>query len=255
MGAVPLRDHLLARGRARDVGARLHAVLRELPFDRAPLAARHRLVAPRAVVEVRERHRPRVDVEPREELAEVLLRRRPRPRVDDLVVGRRQPPPRRGFAGEQVSLLRREHDEVGLLHDAPFDGADGQSHPRLDDALEPLARVLTGKASWDEMKENALAASANGGSCYNCHQLAKAEISFGNIGPSLYNYGKLRGVTNPNSAESKPIVEYTWGKIQNARAYNACSNMPRFAHKGILTEVQIKHVMALLLDPASPVNK
>ncbi|MCH7976141.1 MAG: C1 family peptidase [Bacteroidetes bacterium] len=30
---------------------------------------------------------------------------------------------------------------------------------RLDDALEPLARSLTGKASWDEMKENALAAS------------------------------------------------------------------------------------------------
>lgn len=34
---------------------------------------------------------------------------------------------------------------------------------RLDDALEPLARALTGKASWDEMKENALAASRPGG--------------------------------------------------------------------------------------------
>jgi hypothetical protein len=36
---------------------------------------------------------------------------------------------------------------------------------RLDDALEPLARALTGKASWDEMKENALMATtaANGG--------------------------------------------------------------------------------------------
>lgn len=33
---------------------------------------------------------------------------------------------------------------------------------RLDDALEPLARALTGKASWDEMKENALAASRPG---------------------------------------------------------------------------------------------
>jgi Papain family cysteine protease len=30
---------------------------------------------------------------------------------------------------------------------------------RLDDALEPLGRVLTGKAEWDEMKENALAAT------------------------------------------------------------------------------------------------
>jgi predicted chitinase len=34
---------------------------------------------------------------------------------------------------------------------------------RLDDALEPLARVLTGKSAWDEMKENALAASLPGG--------------------------------------------------------------------------------------------
>jgi hypothetical protein len=30
---------------------------------------------------------------------------------------------------------------------------------RLDDALEPIARVVTGKAAWDEMKENALGAS------------------------------------------------------------------------------------------------
>ena len=30
---------------------------------------------------------------------------------------------------------------------------------RLDDALEPLARMFTGKAQWDEMKENALAAT------------------------------------------------------------------------------------------------
>lgn len=33
---------------------------------------------------------------------------------------------------------------------------------RLDDALEPLARVLSGKAAWDEMKENALAATQSG---------------------------------------------------------------------------------------------
>ena len=34
----------------------------------------------------------------------------------------------------------------------------------------------------------------NGGNCYACHQMTKAEISFGNIGPSLYQYGKLRGM-------------------------------------------------------------
>ena len=99
------------------------------------------------------------------------------------------------------------------------------------------------------------AGSVNGGNCYNCHRISKEELSYGTLGPSLYNYGKIRGVANPNSPEAKPIVEYTWGKLQNARAYNACSSMPRFGHKGILTEAQIKNVMALLLDPASPVNK
>ena len=69
--------------------------------------------------------------------------------------------------------------------------------------------------------------SANGGNCYNCHQISKEEISFGTIGPSLYNYGKLRGVTDPASPGAKAIVEYTWGKLWNARAYNACSHMPR----------------------------
>ena len=96
---------------------------------------------------------------------------------------------------------------------------------------------------------------ANGGNCYNCHQMDKKEISFGNLGPSLYNYGKLRGVSDPASAAAKPIVDYTWGKLWNSRAYNACSQMPRAGHKGILTEQQIQHVMALLLDPKSPVNQ
>lgn len=98
------------------------------------------------------------------------------------------------------------------------------------------------------------AGSENGGNCYNCHQISKQEISFGTLGPSLYNYGKLRGVANPNDPAAKPIVEYTWGKIWNARAYNACSQMPRAGHKGILNEQQVKHIMALLLDPNSPVN-
>jgi L-cysteine S-thiosulfotransferase len=88
----------------------------------------------------------------------------------------------------------------------------------------------------------------NGGNCYACHQISKQEISFGNIGPSLYNYGKIRG-------SSDEMLKYTWGKIYNAQAYTACSNMPRFGHSGILTEAQIKDVMALLLDPASPVNQ
>ncbi len=87
-----------------------------------------------------------------------------------------------------------------------------------------------------------------GGNCYACHQLAKAEISYGNIGPSLLHYGKLRG-------NSEEIKRYTWAKLWNTNAFNACSSMPRFGDAGILTEEQIRHVMALLLDPESPVNK
>ena len=90
--------------------------------------------------------------------------------------------------------------------------------------------------------------SPNGGNCYNCHQISKEEISHGTLGPSLYNYGKLRG-----NAES--VLKYTWGKIYNAKAFNTCTNMPRFGHLGILTEAQIKDLVALLLDPESPVNK
>ncbi|MCC7412307.1 MAG: C1 family peptidase [Gammaproteobacteria bacterium] len=57
---------------------------------------------------------------------------------------------------DAVRLRRSE----GLL-----DSAKDFMLDRLDDALEPLARKLSGKAAWDEMKENALAAtnSATGG--------------------------------------------------------------------------------------------
>ncbi|UCE32292.1 MAG: sulfur oxidation c-type cytochrome SoxX [Burkholderiales bacterium] len=90
--------------------------------------------------------------------------------------------------------------------------------------------------------------TVNGANCYACHQLRKQELSFGNIGPTLYHYGRVRG----NSEET---LKYTWGKIWNSHAYQACSNMPRFGAAGILTEKQIKDVMALLLDPLSPVNE
>ena len=92
------------------------------------------------------------------------------------------------------------------------------------------------------------AGAAAGGNCYACHQLTRVELSYGTIGPSLYNFGKLRGFT-------PDMQKYTYGKVYNSEAYSACSNMPRFGHKGILTEQQIRDVVALLMDPASPVNK
>lgn len=88
----------------------------------------------------------------------------------------------------------------------------------------------------------------SGGNCYACHQMTPQEISYGTIGPSLRNFGKLRG-------NSDAIQRYTFGKIYNAEAYSACSLMPRFGHNQILTQDQITHLVALLLDPDSPVNK
>jgi L-cysteine S-thiosulfotransferase len=86
------------------------------------------------------------------------------------------------------------------------------------------------------------------GSCYNCHQLSGAELSYGTLGPSLRGFAKTRG----NGPE---VQRYVYGKIYNAKAYNACSQMPRLGYSGTLTEEQIKDLVALVLDPASPVNK
>ncbi|HSA90899.1 MAG TPA: sulfur oxidation c-type cytochrome SoxX [Burkholderiales bacterium] len=89
---------------------------------------------------------------------------------------------------------------------------------------------------------------AAGGSCYNCHQISPQETSYGTMGPSLLGFGKKRG----NGPETQ---RYVYGKIYNAKAYNACSQMPRLGYAGTLTEEQIKDLVALLLDPASPVNR
>jgi sulfur-oxidizing protein SoxX len=87
-----------------------------------------------------------------------------------------------------------------------------------------------------------------GANCYACHQLAPQELSFGTIGPSLYQFGKLRGY----GADTQ---RYAYGKIYTSEAYAACPNMPRFGHSGILNEQQLKDVTALLMDPQSPVNR
>ena len=107
---------------------------------------------------------------------------------------------------------------------------------------EKIAQSGRGATWTDSLK------TVNGGGCYNCHQVSKQEISHGTIGPSLLGYGKTRG-------NSDVILTYTWNRISNSKAYNACSNMPRMQHFNLLTEQQIKDVMALLLDPASPVNQ
>jgi sulfur-oxidizing protein SoxX len=87
-----------------------------------------------------------------------------------------------------------------------------------------------------------------GGGCYNCHEMSPQREAFGTIGPSLAAFGKKRG----NGIE---MQKYVYGKIYNAKAYNLCSEMPRFGSTNSLTEEQMKDLTAYLLDPASPVNK
>jgi len=51
------------------------------------------------------------------------------------------------------------------------------------------------------------------------------------------------------------IQKDTYAGIYNSKSFNLCSEMPRFGHIGALDEKQIKNLVALLLDPESPVNK
>ena len=88
---------------------------------------------------------------------------------------------------------------------------------------------------------------ANGGNCYACHQLTKKEVSYGTLGPSLSEYGKLR--------EFKPeAVKAAYEKIYNSHVALPCSTMPRFGANKVLTIEQIKDAVALLMSPESPVN-
>ena len=158
----------------------------------------------------------------------------------------------------QAKLDRLEQDETQKLCSAP---AGKETVARVEKAnFASLRYPADGKLMGDWREGEKIAQSGvgkqysddpkrpSGGNCYACHQLSPQEISFGTIGPSLQGYGKLRGA-------SEATQRYTYGKIYNAQAFTGCSNMPRFGHNGILTEQQLKHLVALLLDPASPVNR
>lgn len=118
--------------------------------------------------------------------------------------------------------------------------ADGQWFGNWKNG-ETIAKTGTGLQSSDDPK------LPNGGNCYACHQMAAEEIAYGTLAPTLAEYGKLRG-------QSEPILRYTWTRLWNSHAYNPCSHMPRFGEAGILSEQQLKDLMAYLFDPASPVN-
>jgi sulfur-oxidizing protein SoxX len=89
---------------------------------------------------------------------------------------------------------------------------------------------------------------ATGGNCYACHQLDPKEVSYGTLGPSLKGYGKIKGNTPQSQKE-------TYEKIFNPHVMLACSTMPRFGANKVLNPADIADLVALLLDPASPVNQ
>lgn len=88
----------------------------------------------------------------------------------------------------------------------------------------------------------------SGGNCYACHQMEREEVSYGTLGPSLTSYGKDRKY-------SPDDIKQAYTKIYDSQAVQACSNMPRFGANKVLSEKQIKDLVAFLFDPASPVNK
>lgn len=170
-----------------------------------------------------------------------------------------------GFRADGIAGLDRiDQDETQKFCSDPVFANSKQGEKMRDKIqrmnMDSIKQPSDGKYIGDWKKGEAIAQSGRGatwtdtaatpigGGCYNCHQIDKKEISYGTIGPTLWNYGKLRGYTNE-------VVTYTWNRVNNSKAYNACSNMPRFAHFKLLNEQQIQDVMALLLDPASPVNQ
>jgi L-cysteine S-thiosulfotransferase len=163
----------------------------------------------------------------------------------------------------QATLSRLDQDEAQALCSRP--DSRGSLSPeaarRIQDAnLAAVKYPADGKYMGDWRQGERIAQSGvgkqfsddparpAGGNCYACHQLAPHELSFGTIGPSLYQYGKQRG-------DSAGMQKYVFGRIFNPQGFIPCSSMPRFGHNGILTEEQITHLVALLLDPASPVNR
>ena len=93
--------------------------------------------------------------------------------------------------------VRRRRPEGAL------DAAKDFMLDRLDDLLEPLARALTGRAEWTEMKENAQAAitEKNGGARYAADRLA--EFLAKNAGAEVHIVGHSAG-----SIFHAPLVDY-----------------------------------------------
>ena len=160
----------------------------------------------------------------------------------------------------QATLDRVELDDVQRfcnLHsdNPPADAARPLEEAQLKTIAFPAGSLIGDWKNGERIAQSGRGAMwsdkpglQEGGSCYNCHQISPQVEAHGTIGPSLAGFGKLRG-------NGPDMQRYVYGKIYNAKAYNLCSSMPRLGHSRTLTPEQIKDLVALLLDPGSPVNR
>jgi sulfur-oxidizing protein SoxX len=160
----------------------------------------------------------------------------------------------------QAVMSRVDQDDVQYLCTVTHDKPSASRVKEMEaDQLAMIRYPADGNYMGDWKRGAKIAASGKGmtwkekpgqdrgGGCYNCHQLSPKQESFGTIGPSLKHYARVR----PGIAGQK----YVFGKIYDSKAFNLCSQMPRFGSSDSLTEQDIKDLTAYLLDPASPVNQ
>ncbi|RIH89408.1 sulfur oxidation c-type cytochrome SoxX [Calidithermus roseus] len=103
-----------------------------------------------------------------------------------------------------------------------------------------------GRLLGDWKQGEALFTNPRKGNCYACHTGDPKEKGAGRMGPGLVAYGQ-RGT-------SEAVVRFTYEKVYNAWAFQPCSLMYRAGVHGILSPEETAHIVAFLLDPASPVN-
>lgn len=107
---------------------------------------------------------------------------------------------------------------------------------------EPCGKILPRdikKVEWegelgDIERGKTLSFSVMHGNCLACHEINGGEQP-GTIGPSLLDYGS-RGLP----------YEYTYQRIFDTRLYNPIAHMPLFGTNEVLTDQEIRDIMAFL---------
>ncbi|WP_199930447.1 sulfur oxidation c-type cytochrome SoxX [Sedimenticola thiotaurini] len=98
----------------------------------------------------------------------------------------------------------------------------------------PVSEVEWKGELGDPERGKTIAFSTPLGNCLACHEINGGDQS-GTIGPSLMNYG----------SRDLPY-SYTYQRLYDTRWYNPDAHMPMFGTNGVLTDSEIRDVMAFL---------